>query len=63
MTEAAWQENERLLQEARSQVLAATDSASHELFQFRVNPSAPSFPLAYRRLDRQTLKSLKARLG
>jgi hypothetical protein len=63
MTKETWTNNQNLLYAAREKVLArGNESPSHRLFQFRLNPSDPTFPLSYRRLDKATLNELAREL-
>lgn len=63
MTKASWDRNQQLLQAARAAVIEQPAARSHQLFQFRTNPSDASFPLAYRRLDRKNLLRVAALVG
>jgi hypothetical protein len=57
MTKIQWEQNQSILQTARKEVIS-NPGLSQKLFSFRTNPSDPSFPLAYRQLDRVTLSSV-----
>jgi hypothetical protein len=61
LTKETWTNNQKLLHAARKEVLQR-GGLSNRLLQFRLNPSDPSFPLSYRRLDKVTLNALAREL-
>jgi hypothetical protein len=62
MTEAQHNRNQNLLRDARRIVLQRGGRSS-ALLQHRLNPSDPMFPIAYRRLDKNTLTETATALG
>ena len=52
--------NQKLLWQARAEALLQPHPISNKLLAFRVNPSSPEFPIAYRRLDKKTLEEVAA---
>jgi len=59
----SWRNNQKILRAAREKVLSRGAAApSHKLLPFRFNPSDPTFPLSYRRLDKATLNELAREL-
>lgn len=63
MTQEQYEKNQNMLVAARKEILnLGSASLSHQLLQFRLNPSDPAFPLAYKRLDKSTLAKVAGSL-
>jgi hypothetical protein len=63
MNQVQFERNQKLLSAARKEVFQRGGIFLTELLPYRINPADPSYPLAYRRLDRYELRVFAARLG